>query len=399
MFSMSGTGAFKIVEGVYWVGVKDWGRRLFDSLIPLPKGTSYNAYLVVGSEKVALIDTVNPGFEKALEDNVREVVEPGEIDYVVMNHAEPDHAGAIPHVLNTAPKAKLVTTSTGLRMAKIFYSVPAERVHVVRDGDKISLGSKTLRFIEAPMLHWPETMFTFLEEDKILFPCDFFGSHLAEGMFDDEVEDLIIHSQRYWAEIMMPFKASALRALEKISNLDIEIIAPSHGPIYKNPKKILTKYLEWAQGKTKEKASIIYASMWGYTEKIARLMENELIRLGIHTVVYDLAHADIGDMAKDLADSRAAILATPTVIGLAHPLATQATYLVKLLKPPVRYVGLVVLYAWGTNADKQLSDAFKELGVEIVDTVKINVTPTENDVKRVKELAAKIAQKIKEGGS
>jgi flavorubredoxin len=388
--------AFKIADNVYWVGAKDWSRRLFDSLIPLPKGTSYNAYLVIGSEKVALIDTVNPGFEKTLEDRIREVVDPREIDYVIMNHAEPDHAGAIPHILNVALKAKLVTTSMGSKMARIFYGVPAERVHVVKDGDVIPLGSKTLRFIEAPMLHWPETMFTFLEEDGILFSCDFFGSHLAEGMFDDEVEDILIHAQRYWAEIMMPFRSSALRALEKVSKLDVKIIAPSHGPIYRNPKKILAKYLEWAQGKTKEKVLIIYTSMWGYTEKVVRLIESELIKQGVHTAVHNLAYADVGEVAKDLADSKALILATPTVIGFAHPLTMQVTYLAKLLKPPTKYASLIVLYAWGTNADRQLSDALKELGAEILDVIKINVTPTEDDIKKVKELVNKVLQKIKE---
>jgi flavorubredoxin len=396
---LSRGGSFEIVDGVYYVGVKDWSRRLFDSLIPLPKGTSYNAYLVMGSEKVALIDTVNPGFERMLEDRIREVVDPRGIDYVVMNHAKPDHAGAVPYVLNIAPKAKLITTSVGLKMAKIFYGVPMERVHVVRDGDVIPLGLKTLKFIEAPMLHWPETMFTFLDEDGILFPCDFFGSHIAEGMFDDEVENIINHAQRYWAEIMMPFRSSALRALEKISKLDIKIIAPSHGPVYRNPKKILNKYFEWAQGKTTEKVSIIYTSMWGYTEKVVRLMENTFIEQGIHTVVHNLAYADLGDVAKDLTDSTALILATPTVIGFAHPLMTQVTYLAKLLKPPVKYVGLVIIYAWGTNADKQLGDTLRELGVEIVDVVKINVTPTGDDVRRVKELAVKISQKVKELGS
>jgi len=392
---LSEARAFKIVDNVYWVGLKDWSRRLFDSLIPLPKGTSYNAYLVVGSEKVALIDTVNPGFEKMLEDEIKEVVDPKLIDYVIMNHAEPDHAGAINYILNITPKAKLVTTPMGSKMARIFYDVPIDRIHVVKDGDILHLGSKTLRFIEAPMLHWPETMFTFLEEDGFLFSCDFFGSHLAEGMFDDEVDDILIHAHRYWAEIMMPFRSSALRALEKISKLDVKIIAPSHGPIYRNPEKILDKYYKWAQGETEEKVTIIYTSMWGHTEKVVRLIESELITREVNTVVHNLAYADVGDVAKDLADSEALILATPTLMGLAHPLAIQATYIAKLLKPPIKYAGLVVFYAWGTNADKQLADALKELGVEIVDIIKINVTPTDDDIKRVRDLSNKIIERIK----
>lgn len=159
----------RISEGVYWVGVKDWNRRLFDALIPLPRGTSYNAYLVLGGEKNALIDTVNPGFEEELEGKIRSLVDPREIDYIVMNHAEPDHAGAIPYLMRTATKAKLVATSRGVKMARIFYRVPEERVKIVADQEKLSLGGKTLCFIEAPMLHWPETMFTYIEKDGILF--------------------------------------------------------------------------------------------------------------------------------------------------------------------------------------------------------------------------------------
>lgn len=196
----------EISKNVYWVGVRDWNRRVFDALIPLPKGTTYNAYLIVGSEKKALIDTVNPGFEKELEEKISKVMNPTEIDFVVMNHAEPDHAGSIPYVVSINSKAKLVTSVRGAKMAQIFYHVPEERIIAVRDGESLSLGDKTLRFVEAPMLHWPETMFTYLVEDKILFPCDFFGSHVAQGLYDDEVEDLLVFAQRYFGEIMMPFK-------------------------------------------------------------------------------------------------------------------------------------------------------------------------------------------------
>ena len=201
----------KISEGVYWVGVRDWNRRLFDSLIPLPKGTSYNAYLIIGENKKALIDTVNPGFEKELEEKIRKIVDPSEIDYVIMNHAEPDHAGSIPYIMAINSKAKLLTTSKGARMAQTFYKVPIERIIVVKDQESIDLGGKTLRFIEAPMLHWPETMFTYLPTRK----QDFFGSHIASGgLYDDEVEDLLVYAQRYFGESQMtlPFKRFILNA-------------------------------------------------------------------------------------------------------------------------------------------------------------------------------------------
>ena len=386
---------FKLAEGVYWVGVKDWNRRLFDSLIPLPKGTSYNAYLVIGSNSIALIDTVNPGFEKELENKIKGIVDPRDINYIVMNHAEPDHAGAIPYILNIAPKSRLVTSSIGSKIAKIFYRIPDERIYVVKDGDEIDLGGKTLRFIYTPWLHWPETMVTYLEEDGILFPCDFFGAHIAAGMWDDEVEDIVNHAQRYWGEIIMPFRLNALKALEKLSTLNIKVIAPSHGPIYRNPKRIIEKYLDWSNGKTKKKILIVYVSMWGYTYEIVKLIENEILSQDIDIVVHDIASTDVGDIAKDLVDSSAVIIATPTVLGFAHPLIIQIAYLLKVLKPPIKYGGAVVTYAWGTKADQQLIEMLRDTGIELIDVVKINVTLTDNDIIRIKDFTDKFAKKIK----
>jgi len=297
----------EIAKNVYWVGVRDWTRRIFDALIPLPKGTSYNAYLIMGENSKALIDTVNPGFEKQLEGKIRNFTKPDEIDYIVMNHAEPDHAGSIPYLMKMTSKAKLVTTRRGVKMAQVFYHVPTERIRIVDDNEIIDLDGKTLHFIEAPMLHWPETMFTYLEEDHILFPCDFFGSHLAMGVYSDEIEDIVIHAQRYWGEIMMPFRAMAKKALEKLENLEIRMIAPSHGPIHRNPKPILDAYRRWAYGETKMKTTIIYVSMWGSSEKMVNQMAETLASEGIEVVVYNLTSADLGDIAKDLVDSRAIV--------------------------------------------------------------------------------------------
>ncbi|MEM0027426.1 MAG: FprA family A-type flavoprotein [Ignisphaera sp.] len=391
--------AIPIVNNVYWVGARDISRRLFDSLIPLPRGTSYNSYLVVGTEKIVLIDTVNPGFENELVERISSVVEPSKLDYVVMNHAEPDHAGVIPYILNLSPKAKLITTAIGAKMARIFYGVADERIIIVRDDETIDLGGKSLRFIEAPMLHWPETMFTYLVEDGVLFPCDFFGAHVAQGLWDDEVEDLIYHAQRYFGEIMMPFKNNALNALKKIADLDIKIIAPSHGPIYRNPRKIIENYYRWARGETREKATILYVSMWHYTEKIVKMFADELKSNEIEVVLHDLAVADVGDVAKDLVDSRAIVVATPTVVLNAHPLTVQAAYLTKLLKPPTKYLAIITLYAWGTAADRQLEEMLSDLKAELVGVVKINVTPSKEDVENLRSLAKELSKKIRDVAS
>jgi len=395
---MSWRNTAKISENVYWVGVRDWNRRLFDALIPLPKGTTYNSYLVVGESKRALIDTVNPGFEREFEEKIHNVVNPSAIDYVIMNHAEPDHAGTVPYIMSINSKAKLVTTSKGAKMAQIFYKVPEERIVAVHDQETISLGGKTLRFIEAPMLHWPETMFTYLQENKVLFPCDFFGSHVAKGLYDDEIEDLLVHAQRYWGEIMMPFRVMAQKALEKIKDLQIEIIAPSHGPIHRNTERILNVYRKWANGETKQKATIAYVTMWSSTEKMIQPIAETLASEGVETAVYSLALADIGDVAKDLVDSRAIVLGAPTVLGGVHPVAVHATYLVKALRPPLKFGAVLSSYGWGGGAVKHVQEILGQSKIEVVGAMEINGPPTENDVKQIIELGKTLARKIKELG-
>jgi len=392
---MNWRGKFEISQNIFWVGARDWNRRLFDALIPLPRGTTYNAYVVVGQNKKALIDTVNPGFEKELDERIRQITDPAELDYVIMNHAEPDHAGSIPYMMDLSSKAKLVTSRRGAKMAHTFYHVPETRIKAVADGETIDLGGKTLRFIEAPMLHWPETMFTYVPENKVLFPCDFFGAHVAEGLYDDEVEDLIPFAQKYFGEIMMPFSLMAQKALEKIRPLPIEMIAPSHGPIHKNVERIMGPYRRWSKGETKQKAIIVYVSMWKSTEKLIQPMVETLASEGIETATHNLAVADIGDVAKDLVDSRAIVLGTPTVLTGAHPLAVYAAYLVKALKPPAKYAVVLSSYGWGGGAVKHVQEVLGPTKMEIVGAIDINGPPTEDNIKQVVGLAKTLAKKIK----
>ncbi len=385
----------KISDGVYWVGVKDWNRRIFDALIPLPQGTTYNAYLAIGEEKTALIDTVNPGFEEEFEEKINVISNLGEIDYVVMNHAEPDHAGSIPYIFKKNRKAILLTTEKGSKMAKIYYNVPSERIRVVRDREKIELGGKTLCFIETPFLHWPETMFTYLMEDKILFPCDFFGAHTALGTYDDDVEEIISLAKRYFGEIMMPFRNMGKRALDKIKDFEIRIIAPSHGPIYRNPERILNAYAKWTAGETREKVIAVYVSMWKSTERMVRTIVDTLISEGLEVSLYDLVTADIGDIAENLVDSTAIVIGTPTVLGGMHPLALFGTYLVKVLRPPLKYGVILSSYGWGAGAVRQVSEILASTKIEVVGVVEINGPPTEKDNEEIIKIGKQLAKKIK----
>jgi flavorubredoxin len=385
----------EISEGVFWVGVKDFNRRIFDALIPLPQGTSYNAYLVKGKEKTALIDTVNPGFEKELVEKIGQVTDPTDLDYIVMNHAEPDHANAIPYIMQASKESMLITTEKGAKMAKIFHRVPDEKIKTVKDGDTIVLGGKTLQFIEAPMLHWPETMFTYLVEEKVLFSCDFFGAHTAFGIYDEDVEEIIPVAKRYFGEIMMPFRNMGKKALDKIKNLEIRFIAPSHGPIYKNPERILEPYRKWTAGETKQKAIVVYVSMWNSTEAMIKTMVETLLSEGVEVSLYNLVNSDLGDIAKDLVDSRAIVLGMPTVLGGMHPIAIYAANLVKALHPPLKYGAILSSYGWAGGALRQALEILGPTKIEVVGTLEINGPPSADDHQKIVEMGKQLSNKIK----
>jgi flavorubredoxin len=294
-------------------------------------------------------------------------------------------------------KARLVTTSRGAKMAQTFYRVPENRIKVVTDGETLDLGGKTVKFIEAPMLHWPETMFTYLSEDKILFSCDFFGSHVAQGLYDDEIEDLLVFAQRYFGEIMMPFSFNGQKGMEKIKSLEIKLIAPSHGPIHRNPERILTAYRKWVNGETRQKTVIIYATMWNSTDKMVKTMEDTLLTEGIEVSKHNLVVADIGEIAKDLVDSRAIVLGTPTVLAGAHPLAMYAAYLAKALRPPAKFAVVLSSYGWGGGAVKHIQETLGPTKMEVVGAIEINGPPSESDIQKIVELGKNLAEKINKG--
>jgi flavorubredoxin len=385
----------EIASNVFSVGSKDWNRRMFDALIPLPDGTSYNSYLVKGEKKTALIDTVNPGFEEELEVKINMVSNLEKLDYLIMNHAEPDHANAIRFILEKAPNALFVTTEKGVNMAKLYHELPEDRIRTVSEGDSLDLGGKTLRFVEAPWLHWPETMFTYLPEDKVLFPCDFFGAHTAQGVYDEDIDELISLAKRYYGEIMMPFGKMGAKALEKIKDLDIRIIAPSHGPIYKNPQRILEPYAKWTAGETENKALIVYVSMWGSTAQLVRTIAEILLKERIDVRMYDLSVSDIGDVARELVDSRAIILGAPTVLGGMHPLALYGTYLVKALNPPAKYGVVLGSFGWGGGALKQAGEILVPSKMEVVGTLQVKGRATEENLKKIEEIGRELARKMK----
>jgi flavorubredoxin len=392
-------GSKEIAPNVFWVGAKHHNRRLFDGLIPLPHGTSYNAYLIVGSKKTALVDTVNPGFEKELLDKISERIDPAKVDYVIMNHAEPDHANAARDVLAVAKNAKLVAGLKGKEAAMMYFDIPEERIMVVDESSVIDLGGKTLKFVDAPWLHWPETIFTYLEEDKILFPCDFFGSHLAVGEFyADEYgnENTLDMAKLYFAEIMMPFRKPGQTAIEKVKKLGPKMIAPSHGMIWREPKIILDEYAKWTSEKFQRKVMIVYVSMWGSTEKMVLALRDALVKKDITVQLFDIPNTEIGHIAKELVDTPVVVVGAPTVLGGVHPVAAYATMLLKVLRAPTRYAAVLTSYGWSGGAVKALQGILEGTKIEVLAVVEVKGPPKKAEFDKVTELADKIDEKLKQ---
>ena len=383
----------EIRPGVHSVGAIDWDRRLFDELIPLPDGTSYNSYLIRSSEKTALIDTVDPTKEHELIDNLKKL-DVNNIDYVIANHAEQDHSGAIPKILELYPNAKVLTNPKCKEMLKDLLLIPDARFREVNDGEAISLGDRTLEFIYAPWVHWPETMFTYLREDKILFTCDFLGSHLATShLFATDEAVAYEAAKRYYAEIMMPFRTAIKKNLEKIKDIDIEIIATSHGPIYNKPEFILDAYRDWVSDDVKNEVVIPYVSMHGSTKKMVDYFVDAVIGRGLTVKPFNLTRTDVGELAMALVDAATLVVASPTVLIGPHPSVVYATYLANALRPKLRFASVIGSYGWGGKMLEQITGALTNLRVEILDPVVVRGFPKEEDFKALDRLADKILDK------
>jgi len=383
--------ARKIKEGVYWMGAVDWDRRLFDSLIPLPDGTSYNAYLVQGSEKTALLDTVDPARTDVLMSQLRGIEN---IDYLIAHHAEQDHSGSLPQVIEKYKNAQVITSSKGKSMLMDHLGIAEEKIIIVNDGDTLSLGDKTLEFIYTPWVHWPETMVTYLREDHVLFSCDFFGSHLATtDLYVTDKAQACEAAKRYYAEIMMPFRKIIKNNIEKIEKHAIELIAPSHGPVYNQPGFIIDAYKDWISEDAKNVVVLPYVSMHGSTQIMVDYLASALVAEGIKVHQFNLAVTDIGKLAISLVDAATLVIGTPTVLVGAHPSVAYAAYLANALRPKLKFAAIIGSYAWGGKAVEQIVGLIPNLKVEMLDTVLCKGIPKETDFEALDNLAAKIAEK------
>jgi len=388
----------EFVHEIYSVGYVDWNRRLFDALIPLPDGTSYNSYLIKGSEKTALIDTVDREVPESILKNL-ESMGIKQIDYLVCNHAEPDHSGAIPHVLAKYPAAVVVCTERCKSMLIDLFGIAADKFKVVGDKETISLGNRTLEFIHLPWVHWPETMGTYLKEDKILFSCDFLGSHLAAtDLFVTDEGKMLEAAKRYYAEIMMPFRANIQKNLEKLQGYEFKIIAPSHGPMHDKPSVILNAYHAWAYDEPHNIVVIPYTSMHGSTKKMVDYLVSALAQRSVKVEEFELSATDIGKLAIALVDAGTIVIGTPTVLTQPHPIVLYAALLANALKPKAKFATVIGSYGWGGKAVETIAGSIPNLKVEVLTPVYIKGQPKDADYQALDVLAETIARKHKEAG-
>jgi len=385
-------------SNIYSVGAIDFDARLFDRLIPLPDGTSYNSYLIKGSEKTALLDTVDPSKTDVLVNNL---ISLGidHIDYVIAHHAEQDHSGSINDILTLYPEAKVATNPRCKDMLIDLLGIEENKFVTFEDGENLSLGDKTLKFVYLPWVHWPETMGVYLQEDKILFSCDFFGAHMASSsLFVDDKAQLYESAKRYYAEIMMPFRRQINCNLAKLDGLDIDIIAPSHGPIHNEPEFIIDAYKDWASDSVKNEVVVAYVSMHGSTAEMVTYFVEVLIKKDIKVKQFELSTVDVGKLAISMVDAATLVIGSPTVLAGAHPCAAYAVFLANALKPKTKFASIIGSFGWGGKMLEQLTGMMPNLKVKLLPTVLAKGHPDEKDFIALEKLAEEIFVKHKEMG-
>jgi flavorubredoxin len=383
----------EIRPGIEWVGAIDWERRLFDELIPLPDGTSYNTYLVRGSEKTALIDTVDPAKSDAL---LSQLTKGERVDILIIQHVEQDHSGSAPLILQRYPDIEIVASPKAVPMIADHLGIPETRIRAVSDGETLSLGNWTLEFLHAPWVHWPETMLTYLREEKVLFTCDLFGSHLAtDDLFSGDGSHVCEGAKRYYAEIMMPFANLIQGHLKRLELLDITMIAPSHGPIHDQPEWILDAYHHWVHDAPKNLVVIPYTSMHGSTGLMVDHLVEALNDRDVRVHSFHMSKTDLGEYAIHLVDAATVVFATPTVLVGPHPSIVFAAYLTSALRPKLQNATVIGSYGWAGKAAEKTKDLCGGLKADWIDPVFVKGLPTPETYAALDRLADEIAMRHK----
>jgi flavorubredoxin len=385
--------AREIKPGIVSMSTIDWDRKLFDQLVPLPEGTTYNSYLVKGSEKTALIDTTYPPFTAEYLEILKETGV-SKVDYIVANHGEQDHSGSIPAVLKLFPEAKVVTNARCKGLIADALPVADDKFLEVKDGETLSLGDRSLQFFLTPWVHWPDTMVTYLAEDRVLFTCDFLGSHLAcSELYAGDEARVEAAAKRYYAEIMMPFRSFIQKHLETLAPLKIDVIAPGHGPVYSRPEFILDLYRRWASDQPLKEVVIPYVSMYGNTLRMVDYMTDKLMDMGLFVTPFNMVGADTGKLANALVDASTVVFASPAVLAGPHPDIVSAAYLMNALRPKTRFVSVIGSYGWGGGiVSKKIIELLTGLKTQLqfLEPVLVKGLPGEEAFKALDSLAKDI---------
>lgn len=385
----------EIKNNIFYCGLNHRERKLFDELVPLPSGTTYNSYLIKGSQKIALIDTMYP--PKA-DLYIEKLAQAGidKIDYIVAQHGEQDHTGALPKMIQKYPDAIILTNPKCKELVQEMLHIPDEKFQIVADGEEISLGDKSLKFIYAPWVHWPDTMFTYIKEEKMLFTCDFFGAHLPfENLYAEENEKTLLSAKRYYAEIMMPFRTFCKKYVQMIKGMDVDMILTSHGPIYKNPKFIMDAYENWTADECANKLVMPYVSMYESTKEMVDYIAEKVSEKGIEVVPFDVANEDLGELAMELVDACTVVFGTSMVLAGPHPAAVTAAYLAGILRPKVKHIAFIGSYGWGGVLTAKLEEALSNVKAEKLENVLIKGKMKQEDYPKLDNLVNQVYEKHK----
>lgn len=392
----------KIKEGLYWVGAIDWNLRTFHGFTySTHNGTTYNSYLLIG-DKVALIDGVGAHFFNEWRQRISRVIDPGKIDYFICNHAEPDHSGAIPQMMKLMPKAKIVANQRA-KDALLKQYFEHWDFQIVKTGDKLSLGKKAISFIEAPMIHWPDSMFDYLEDDGILFSNDAFGQHYASAeRFDDEVSLGLIMDEnaKYYANILWPLSTVILKKLDEIKkmNIPIKMILTSHGLSWRaHPQEAIDSYINWAKGNGAKKVIIAYDTMYYSTEKMALSILEGVLSQGIEARVYRLPLSDMGDIIKEFLETKGLLIGSSVVNNNILPGVEKFLFELKGLRPLNKISSFFGSYGWMKDAAvKSTEESLKDAGIEVaLPSLNIKYAPDADELKQCFEFGQKFALEVK----
>lgn len=390
----------KVLEGVYWVGAIDWNLRIYHNTYSTSHGTTYNSYLIL-DDKIALVDTVYEPFAEEFLSRIREITPLEGISYVIACHSEPDHSGALPRLMDMLPQAKVICTAKAKdALSRLYY--PRWDFITVKTGDEIGLGKKTLRFIEAPMMHWPDNMFVYIKEDCLLLSNDAFGQHMASSQrFEDEVDASIVWEEaaKYYANTLYPFSTLVIRKIEEIqkSGIPIKMIAPSHGVIWrKNPERVLDKYLRWARAEAEERVLVLYDTMWESTAEMARAVAEGVQREGLEVRVYQLSASDTSDVFREVMEAKGLAVGSSTVNNTVLPAVAPFLEGVKGLRPRGKIAWVFGSHGWGGGAVKVIETALRQADIEVLEPgLSVKYMPDQEELEKCLEMGKRLAQMVR----